>query len=75
MKHRTAILIIEGEQFHSTWQDEKEAKECLLRLQTYEPNRGYSLKNFGVIINTINPDTFVVRDWHKEEGWSIWFSC
>ena len=70
------ILVVNGERMHSTSgpEFEQSGQETLARLQTNHPESNFNIKPFMARISGAKNNIVGPRDWHKEKGWSIWYT-
>jgi len=70
---RSLVLIVDGWRFHSTSDSEASVKECEVNVWSYTPDSEVKVEPFGVHISTAHPHTLEVQEWHKVEGYSLWY--
>ena len=68
----TSLYLPEFGEFVFTGKDEALMKEDFERFSQSNDGYVYRIEPFYVAINTVDPSTSVVRDWKKEEGFSLW---
>ncbi len=74
-----AMLIVDGWEFYSTVPSsfkgveyaEQSCNELLKHLSSHSMDI-YKIELFSVHISSIYPETMKVKDWHKEDGRSVW---
>ena len=66
----TAYLLVGGKKFHSTCQSKRDAEDMVERAGKH--NHKLVMRNYGVRIHTVNPDTHAVLTWDKCKGYSVW---
>lgn len=73
VSRKKLVLIVDGEQFHSTATSKKFLEETQAFLKKEHRYVEGIIKPFYVDIQKVNPNTRVVTQWGKKKGFSLWY--